>query len=117
MICDGEALEDRASSLRVHLAQRIFEGQWHPGTSADQYLADLRSAVIQDDTRIAVYERQGGAIAAALATNTIPADRLGEQRQQYLFIVYSAERGTIITGYQTEGMSELSIPETVRWLT
>lgn len=114
---DGDPLGERAESLLVHLAQRIAEGQWAEGTTRGQYLDDLRRTVRRADARVLVYERRGGAIAAALADNDLPPSRLGHAPQRLVFVVYSADRGIVVTGYQTSGLHTLDIPGDARWLT
>jgi hypothetical protein len=57
----------RAASLDYHLIKRVMvDQQWVTRTTTRQYLADLRRAVRDPSARLAVYERQGGSIAATI---------------------------------------------------
>jgi hypothetical protein len=106
-------------TIDQHLAKRITEGQWTSGTSAEEYLADLRRAVKDRDARVLVYERRGGAIAAIMTeTNrVVPPDRRGAEALPLLYVVYSADRGILVTGYQASSLETLFIPKDARWLT
>ena len=103
----------------LHLAQRAAaEGQWASGTTAAEYVDDLWRAVRSPRARLAVYVRRGGPIAALVTptSDVIPADRLGPGALPWLIVVYSADRGILITGYQFSTFDEVSIPEDARWL-
>src|SRR5215211_2778926 len=55
-----------ANALTSHLAKRVFdERQWASGTTADDYLNDLRRAVRSPAGRLLVYNRRGGNLAAS----------------------------------------------------
>jgi hypothetical protein len=114
---EGEVFGARAESLRYHLAERILVNrQWVAGTTAAQYVEDLRHAVRHSRARLVVFERRGGPMAAVLVSNMVPASRLGSRALLWIFVVYSADRGTIVSGYQASGLSTISIPEDARWL-
>lgn len=88
----GETLGPRAKSLTFHLIKRVvIEDQWADGTTAAQYLADVRAAVRE------------------------PSGRL-KKTFHSLLVIYSADRGIIVTGYQFSSFAETSIPEEARWL-
>jgi hypothetical protein len=75
-----QMLGERASSLTYHLIKRVVDDQqWAFGTTAAEYLADLRQAVRSSDARLVVYERRGGCVAAILTRNRIDAKRAGEK--------------------------------------
>ena len=113
----GQRLGPRARSLLVHLAQRILlDQQWAAGTTEQQYLSDLHFAVRRPSARIALYERRGGHVAGILAPNELPPDRRGAKALPWVYVVYSADRGTIISGYQASSVQEVDIPEGARWL-
>lgn len=61
-------------------------------------------------------QRQGGAIAGIFAPNTVTASRCGPRALPWINVVFSADRGTIISGYQASGLAELDIPAEARWL-
>lgn len=115
----GQMLGARADSLTYHLTKRVvIERQWVPGTTAGQYVADLRRAVRAPSVRLAVYNRHAGHLAAALTPTdlVLPAQRRGARALPELLVIYSADRGIIVTGYQITGLETASIPEEARWL-
>jgi hypothetical protein len=115
----GQPLGARSPSLSYHLVKRVLvERQWAVGTTEQQYLDDIRRAVGATGSRLAIYERQGGALAATVTRTAIvvPADRRGARSLPALVVIYSADRGIIVTGYQCSAISELSIPPEARWL-
>jgi len=57
---DLEPLGRRTTSLRIHLAKRVvIDEQWSHETSTIEYIGDLRRAIRDDASRIAVYPRGG----------------------------------------------------------
>lgn len=115
----GHTITAREPALFGHLVQRVIgDGQWRWDSTEAEYLADLRSAVRHESARIGVYQRRGGAIAAIVVptAEVLSADRRGPRALPWLFVAYSADRGTIISGYQATALDRLSIPEHVRWL-
>jgi hypothetical protein len=113
----GTRLTDREPALMVHLAQRVLlNAQWAPGTTGDEYLQDLRLAIAQEDARVVVYEERGGALVGLLAANLIPVERRGVNTREWVFVVYSADRGTIISGYQASGEHTIRLGASPRWL-
>jgi hypothetical protein len=116
----GRALRTRDDSLFVHLVRRVvLERQWAAGTTADDYLADLRQAVRSPQRRLAIYLRRGGHLAATISPTLsgVPASRRGPEALPWLLVVYSADRGIIVSGYQISGSETAAIPEDARWLT
>ena len=106
-------------SLFVHLVRRVvLDQQWTMGTTAEEYVQDLHRAARVGGVRLVVYTRRGGAIAGILAptTSAVPAVRLGSGTSQLLFVVYSADRGFIISGYHVPSRDALAIPEDAQWL-
>jgi|GEM_PF-5730541 len=101
-----------------HLARRITERQWSPGTTEHAYLEDLRRAARYDMSRIAIYVRRGGNLSAILAQSerVLPAHRRGEKSLPLLFVVYSADRAIILSGYQATSLQTIALPEDIRWL-
>ncbi len=55
-------------------------------------------------------------MAAVFVENDIPLIRRGAQPEPYLYVVYSADRGMIVSGYQASSFSKISVPADVRWL-
>jgi hypothetical protein len=115
----GLALGDRAPSLDYHLVQRVIvDRQWTVGTTAAEYVADLRNAVRHPASHLAVYERRGGHVAIVLAATEailVPMRR-GPLWLPELLVTYSADRGIIVTGYQVSSRAAASIPLGARWL-
>lgn len=115
----GITLGARAEALTYHLVKRVvLEEQWSDGTTARQYLADLRAAVLHSSARLAVYARRGGDLAATVTPTdqVLPAERRGSRPRPLLLVVYSVDRGTIVSGYQFSDFDTASIPEDVLWL-
>lgn len=114
----GEILGARASSLTYHLVKRVVDDQqWAFGTTAEEYLADLRQAVRSADARVILYERRGGCIAAVMTRTRLPPARVGEGAEAWMLVVFSADRGTILSGYQTSSDTPVNIPKDALWLT
>jgi hypothetical protein len=106
-------------SLFVHLVRRVvLDQEWVMGTSADEYVRDLQRAARVGGVHLAIYTRRGGSIAGILAPTSIvvPAVRLGPGALPELFVVYSADRGVIVSGYQVLSRNELAIPGDAQWL-
>jgi hypothetical protein len=106
-------------SLEYHLVKRIRgERQWADGTTVEEYQLDLRDATQHPSARILVYERSGEAFAATISPtiDVVPSHRLGRNWLHHLFVVYSARRGNLKTAYMFSDLSELDVPETIRWL-
>lgn len=113
----GSSLGNRERSLRLHLVIRVVEDeQWGDGTTEESYLGDLRAAVRDPAAQLVLYQQRGGAIAAILTANTIPLERRGAQSLPLLYVIYSVDPSTIISGYQLSNPSTLSIPGDARWL-
>jgi hypothetical protein len=115
----GHRLGAREDSLRYHLIKRVaIEEQWSDGATIHSYLADLRRAVLAPTARLLVYERRGGTIAATITPtdDVLEGARQGSRSLPNLLVVYSADRGQIITGYQFSTWSSTGLPEEVVWL-
>ncbi len=115
----GRPLGPRADSLLYHLAKRVVdEKQWAPDCTAEQYLADLRRAILAPDARLAVYRERGGHIAATLTPtdSVVPESRRGPNTQAKLLVIYAADRIIIVTGYQISSLATARIPQDAQWL-
>ena len=55
-------------------------------------------------------------MAAIIADNRILARRLGPEALSWILVVYSADRGTIVSGYQVSSNPPSNIPEDGLWL-
>jgi len=118
VIFQGQPLKARAGSLRAHLAKRVLlEGQWAEGTTAEQYLTDLKSVINAPDLQKAVYRSKDGQIVLGLlGRNRLPPERMGKNPKQFLWVIYSTDYGTITSGYQVSGIEWIRVPEGVRWM-
>ena len=85
---------------------------------ADQYLADLRRAVREPGTRLAIYARRGGAVAATVTPldRVLPPERRGRKPQPNVLVIYSADRGMIVSGYHFSTLDATGVPREARWL-
>jgi hypothetical protein len=115
----GRAIGDREDALTCHLIKRVVtDRQWAEDTSTADYLADLRRAVRAPAARLALYSRRGGHIAVTLAptADAVPDARRAASSLPEILVVYSADRGMIVTGYQVSSLSQTGIPAEARWL-
>jgi hypothetical protein len=114
---DGVRLTQRAGSLLVHVAVRVFsDEQWARGTTTREFIEDLRAAVRYPSARLVIYGARGGYVAGILVPNVVPGDRRGPKALPLLFVVYAADRGTIVSGYQVSGESAIRLGGDARWL-
>ena len=96
---------EKLPSVELHLLKRIYvDGQWPPGTTVAQFTADLHRAVQHPDVRIWTYRWLGEAFVGFLAPSHVQD---APNPETFLFITYSADYGTIKTGFQA------SRPETI----
>ena len=119
LVYRGRIIRRDEDSLFRHLVKRVLlDRQWPVGTTEDQYLADLRGAVRASSVRLAVYQRRDGCMAATLAHTDeamLPVQR-GAAWLPELLVVYSADRGMLISGYQVSGLETTGVPKGARWL-
>lgn len=115
-VIEGKVLGRRVSSLTYHVAKRVDDGQWEAGLTAAHYMRDIRQAVRHSAAGLAVYRRRGGTIALSMSPNTIEDNRLGMKPQPYVVVVYSADRGILVTAYQASSLAKISMGVDVRWL-
>jgi hypothetical protein len=115
----GRTVRAREDSLFYHLVKRVVaDGQWAADTTVEQYLTDLRHAARSPDARLLLYTDRGGRIAATITPTAavLPAGRQGPRPLPNLLVVYSADRGIIVTGYQFPTLEEIRIPQEAQWL-
>jgi hypothetical protein len=112
----GREVRAKEDSLFYHLAKRVDEGQWAEGTTEEEYLEDLHSAAQDPSAQLILYTLRGGVVAAVVSDNPVPEGRRGPDALEYLFVAYSADRATIITGYQVSGVETLKLSEDPLWL-
>jgi hypothetical protein len=51
-----------------------------------------------------------------LAENNVPETELGDEPENYIFVVYSANPARLLSGYQASGIETINIPENPFWL-
>ncbi|MBI4318674.1 MAG: hypothetical protein HY675_09305 [Chloroflexi bacterium] len=114
----GRTLGDREPSIIAHLAKRaLVEHDWAEDVTPKEYVDHLRAVTNDPALRKAVYVRRDKRLfMGLLAPNKIPVALLGRNQSAFLWIVYSADYGTIVTGYQVRGIEEITLPKDVRWL-
>lgn len=115
----GRTLRAREESLFYHLVKRVLVNeQWADGTTADEYLTDLRQAVRSSDAHLLLYRARGGHMAVLIAPTAaiLPVMRQGARMLPNLLVVYSADRGIIVSGYQFSALSGIRIPQEAQWL-
>ena len=115
----GRVVQRRDEALFVHLVRRVVRNrQWAIETTGEKFVDDVRRSVRWPGAKLALYQRRGGNMAASLAPTreAVPASRQGSLSLPWLLVVYSADRGIIVTGYQIASLDEVSIPEGTRWL-
>ncbi len=113
----GRELRAREDSLTAHVAARVLrDKQWREGSTKEDFLSDVRRVFLHPDIALAVYETRRTNFAGAVAPKTVPANRRGSDAGDYIVVLYSADRGRIITTYQAEDENSTRIPERARWI-
>jgi hypothetical protein len=115
----GITLGKYADSLTRHLFRRIYEEQWATGTTADAYVRSLHRAVCEPSARIALYQRWGSRDTVAFIVPTrdvLKPRQIGAKAEPNLLVVYEANRGILISGYQFSSMATIRIPGDAIWL-
>lgn len=117
-VVDGVELGATAPSLQAHVPRHVIHGRhWEADTTPAQYLADVRAAIQSDGARLALYTRQEGVVALVVANTlaVVPSDRLGSKPLAVLAVVYAADRGAVVSGYQARAVEALNLPGFVLW--
>lgn len=117
ILVEGEPVGARASSLKMHLAKRIYDEEWAADTTTSTYAQDLQRIAKHPDAKVAIYDTKGQRTILVFAPNNLPRSHMGEEAKDYVAVIVNIEYGTIISGYQTEGLRKLKIPEGAKWLT
>jgi len=109
---------ERATSLELHVAQRVMDGHLAPGTPPEVYEGLCREAPAHPEAALFAYARDQGPVLAALApASFIPEEARGPRLKALWFVVYSFHSGTLATGYSVRDLSELDVPwDKVVWL-
>ena len=106
-------------SLTDHLSKRVSEErQLAPGTTAEDYQRAIKRAVTSSEASVAVYQRRGGNLAAFIVPtdHVIPVEKQGPKADPHFAVIYSSERGSILSAYMISSKEELSTGEHTRWL-
>ncbi|MBI2954237.1 MAG: minor capsid protein [Chloroflexi bacterium] len=113
----GRQLRGKEPSVIAHFAKRVLlENQWVDGTSEDQYLADLRSILDDHELSKVVYQGTDEKVYLGfLAPNRLPVERTGMNRRPFIWFIYSADYGTITSGYQVSSIDKITLPKGVKW--
>lgn len=115
----GRQAREQEDSLFYHLAKRVVDdAQWAPGTTAEQYLADLRQAVRSPSAQLAAYRDRGGTIVAAISSTAaiLPPARQEARARSNLLVIYPAARGIIVIGYQFSTLAATRVSQEALWL-
>lgn len=119
LLVPGHPIGGRAPSLEYHRAKHTADGQWAASTTTHQYLGDLRRGVRHRSAEFTAY-RSGNRSMAAIRVRTedaVPPVRRGRRTQPNLVILYSADWGRILTGFQYRRLEQTDIPTGALWWT
>ncbi|MEX0783239.1 MAG: hypothetical protein WD557_11355 [Dehalococcoidia bacterium] len=119
---EAGAIRERMTSVEFptiddHLAQRKEDRQWTAATTAIEFRSDIDEA-IRAAARLGLYLRRGGYMAATIAATdrVVPTERIGRIKRPYTFVVYSADRDTLVTAYQFTSMDTIVVPGDALWV-
>ncbi len=102
--------------LERHVRQRVADEQWQAGLTASELRSDMARFAIYA-RMLGIYTRRGGAMACLLSEveGVVEPQRRGPYAEALAIVVYSIDRGKVITAYQFSAMTQLSMPEDARW--
>ena len=110
----------QADSLTLHLFRRVVEdSQWAAGTTAEAFVQSLQRAARDAHNRVALYRHwQNRDLAAVIVPteNVLTPEQMGPAAEPNLLILYLANRGILISGYQFSSMDTIHIPGDALWL-
>jgi hypothetical protein len=116
----GVILGTQMTSLALHFIQHVeVEKQWATGTTINAYTDSLHRAVRDPEVRIALYRQWGMRdIAAAIVPTkrVLDSGQMGSGALPNILVVYRADRGMLISGYQFSTMDTVRIPRDAVWL-
>jgi hypothetical protein len=117
-VFQGRTLSAREPSLTAHLAKRVLvDEQWAANTTPDEYMADLQQAIAHRDAKMCLFVgRDKRRVAAILSPNDLPEKHLGARTEPLVFVLYSADHGIIVSGYQISGIETIDLPKDVKWI-
>lgn len=95
-------------AIELHLLKRVvFDQQWPPHTTVAQFLADLHQAVRHPKARIWTYRFLGEPFVGFLS----PSHIQNVPRPEDFIVAYSADYGTIKTGFQASSSEAIFTDE------
>lgn len=107
-IIEGQTLQShtfnrrREDSILAHWGKRILvDHEWSADVTPHGYETDLRLAVTHTTAIHFGHSLTQGIQVGTLADNFLPMIRTGRGRKPYIYVVYSATHGCLLTGYQT----------------
>jgi hypothetical protein len=101
----GIAVPVHVSAGEFHLFRRVYlDKQWPPSTTLEAYVQDLRQAIRHPEAEIWTYRYYGAPAIGFLAPSHIPE---APTSTPFIFVAYSPQYGTLITGYQTAGVEKV----------
>ena len=104
-----QAPSGKLSSVQIHLFKRIYyDGQWSPNTTIAQFEADMHQAVQHPEIQFWTYQWLGEHFAGFMAPSHI---RNVPHPEQFIFVAYVADYGTIKTGFQASGIDTIFTDE------
>jgi len=110
----------QADSLTLHLFRRVVgDSQWAVDTTAEGYVQSLRRAARDTRNRLILYRQwQNRNLAAIIVPteNALTLAQMGTKAEPNLFVLYLANRGILISGYQFSSMDTIRIPGDAVWL-
>jgi len=116
----GITLGPRVDSLTLHLFRRVIgEGQWAVGTTADTYVRCLQRAARVPYARLVLYQQWGDRDLAGVIVPTssvLDPQQMGPRAEANLFVLYLANSGILVSGYQFSAMNTIRIPGDALWL-
>lgn len=90
-------------SLIVHWGKRIIlDREWASSVTPNGYETDLRLAINQHTALHFGHTVTQGVQVGTIAENFLTEARTGAGRKPYIYVIYSATHGSLLTGYQTE---------------
>lgn len=120
----GVELRGRVPSVDAHVAKRVlFDREWAYGTTAGEYVRDLQRAVQQAEfaTMHVEYPNSVNRVYAvqvfAQTAEAVPRERLGPKHKPWVCVIYSANHGKIVSGYQMldNDVEQLRAERVVLW--
>lgn len=116
----GGALGTQMTSLVLHFIQHVeIEKQWATGTTIDGYIESLHRVAREPEAQIALYRQWGTRDIAVIIMPTkkvLNSRQMGSGTLPNLLVVYRADRGMLVSGYQFSTTDDVRIPKDAVWL-